>query len=410
MRRHVVLLLNNAFTADSRSWKLATSVSAAVHRVTVVARAGEGLPPRETRDGYAVIRVEQPRPLPWLPAPPLPGRETRQGGVARRLRDTAGRAAQALRYLLLARQWADRIAREVPSADIWQSEGLVTLPVALRLRRHLGGRVVYDSRDLHVRSARFARLPGPWRRLLGLTERRWARAADAVVTVSTPYAEVLRRTLGVEPVIVWNGPMRWQAPETPPRLLHERLGLPPGRPVVLQLGALQPHRGIDELIDAMADVPDAVLAIVGDGPERASLEARARATGQADRIRFLGPAAPDEILPLTASADVSVMPVHGSTLNHRLNTPTKLFDAMGAGTPVVASDLPGMAAIVRETGCGVLCDPTSPADIARAIRDVLDAPPERQAAFREAGRRAASMTYGWDHQVKVLLALYARLE
>jgi glycosyltransferase involved in cell wall biosynthesis len=77
---------------------------------------------------------------------------------------------------------------------------------------------------------------------------------------------------------------------------------------------------------------------------------------------------------------------------------------------VVASDLPGMARIVRETGCGVLCDPTSPADIARAIREVLDAPAERRAEFRDAGLRAARTTYGWDHQVAVLLALYARFD
>jgi glycosyltransferase involved in cell wall biosynthesis len=148
---------------------------------------------------------------------------------------------------------------------------------------------------------------------------------------------------------------------------------------------------------------------VGDGPKREALEARAAAAPHGDRVRFPGPATPDEILPLTASADVSVMPVQGSTLNHRLNTPTKLFDAMGAGTPVVASDLPGMALIVRETGCGVLCDPTSPADIARAIREVVDAPPERRAAFRDAGLRAARTTYGWDRQVRTLIDLYDRL-
>jgi glycosyltransferase involved in cell wall biosynthesis len=213
----------------------------------------------------------------------------------------------------------------------------------------------------------------------------------------------------VEPVVVWNGPARWERPDPPPRLLHERLGLAAGTPVVLQLGALQPHRGLDELVDAMAEVPDAVLAIVGDGPQRAALEARAAALPYRDRIRFMGPASPDEILPLTASADVSVMPVQGSTLNHRLNTPTKLFDAMGAGTPVVASDLPGMALIVRETGCGVLCDPSSPRDIARAIREVLEAPPERRRAFSEAGLRAARETYAWDRQVETLLALHDRV-
>jgi glycosyltransferase involved in cell wall biosynthesis len=103
------------------------------------------------------------------------------------------------------------------------------------------------------------------------------------------------------------------------------------------------------------------------------------------------------------------MPVIGSTLNHRLNTPTKLFDAMGAGTPVVASDLPGMAPIVHATGCGVLCDPTSPTDIARAIREVIDAPADRRTEFTRACLEAARGPYAWDRQVERLIALYERL-
>src|SRR4029077_16246732 len=103
-----------------------------------------------------------------------------------------------------------------------------------------------------------------------------------------------------------------------------------------------------------------------------------RPRGPPQRIRCLAPVPPDELPRLTAAADVALMPIQPSTLNHRLTTPTRLFDALGAGLPVVASDLPGMAEIVRETGCGVLCDPTSPADIARAVREVLDAPDDRR--------------------------------
>jgi glycosyltransferase involved in cell wall biosynthesis len=409
--RHVVLLLNNPFTSDSRSWKIATSVAAAGHRVTVVARAADGLPNRELRDAFTVLRVAQPRPLGWLPSPPLP---PGAGGPRRRsprdrVRDTLGRAVQVVRYLLLTRQWAARIRAAVPEADVWQSEGLVTLPVALRLRGQRGGRVVYDSRDVHVESARFARLPGPWRRLLARGERRWARAADAVVTVSRPYAEVLERMLGVTPVIVMNGPVAWDPPDPPEHRFHERFGLPATIRVVLHLGAIQPHRGIEELVDAIGLVENAVLVVLGDGGHKAAIEARAARAPHANRIHFLPAAPPEELLPLNASADVHAIPVQASTLNHRLNTPTKLFDAMGAGTPVVVSDLPGMAEIVRGAGFGVLCDPTSPADIARAISEVIDAPLKRRRALREAARAAARGEYSWDRQVARLVELYERL-
>ena len=119
--------------------------------------------------------------------------------------------------------------------------------------------------------------------------------------------------------------------------------------------------------------------------------------------------APPDIPGAIAAADVSAMPVEGDTLNHRLNTPTKLFDAMGAGVPVVASDLPGMAPIVRATGCGELCDPDDPVDIARAIRTIIEATPERRAGYREAALRAARDIYAWEHQAPVLLDLYRDL-
>jgi glycosyltransferase involved in cell wall biosynthesis len=409
--RHVVLLLNNPYTSDSRSWKIANSLVAAGDRVTVVARTADGLPAREQRDGVEVVRIEQPRPLGWLPSPPLP---PGAGGPRRRsprgrVRDTIGRAVQVVRYLLLTRQWAARIADSVPAADIWQSEGLVTLPVALRLRARRGGRVVYDSRDVHVESARFARLPGPWRSLLARGERRWARSADAVVTVSRPFADALERMHGVRPAIVMNGPIAWDPPNPPERLFHERLGLPKKTRVVLHVGAIQPHRGIEELVDAIGLVEDAVLVVVGDGPSKPVIEARAAGAPHAARIHLLPAVPPDELLPLNASADVHAIPIQASTLNHRLSTPTKLFDAMGAGTPVVVSDLPGMAEIVNGAGFGVLCDPTSPADIARAIREVIDAPPERRRALRDAALAAARGEYSWDRQIARLREVYDSL-
>jgi glycosyltransferase involved in cell wall biosynthesis len=312
-----------------------------------------------------------------------PGAELRD-----RVRDTVGRAAQGARYLLRTRVWGDAIAHELapgmvatgmvataatpatsatpPPFDIWQSEGLVMLPVALRLQRLLGGRVVYDSRDISLESGRYVRLPRMWRQLLARRERAWARAADAIVTVNQPYADHLRRLFGREPLIVYNGPLPFDPPDPPQRRFHARLDLP-------------------------------------------RIEADARSLPHGGRILFLPGIPPDELLYWTAAADVAVMPIQPSTLNHRLTTPTRLFDAMGAGIPVVASDLPGMAEIVRETGIGVLVDPTSAESVAAGIREILDASPEQRAAYRAASLAAARGRYAWASGVTRLLELYREL-
>ena len=123
----------------------------------------------------------------------------------------------------------------------------------------------------------------------------------------------------------------------------------------------------------------------------------------------MDPVPPSALLDWTASSDVMLMAIQPTTLNHRFTTPNKLWEAIAAGVPVVASDLPGMAAVVRETGCGVLVDPTSPTDIARGIRSILELPPADREALTERCRSAARTTYSWESQVGILLALYERL-
>ncbi len=421
--RRLVLILNNPFVSDSRSWKIARSLTALGWSVTVVARRSDGLPGREERDGFVVVRVAQPRPLPWLPSPRLPDADlgnvvgatpTRPSGLRASVTAVVGRPVQAVRYLLLARQWADRIADVVPGADIWQAEGLITLPVALGLRKRTGGRVVYDVRDLQVESSRFARLPGPWRRLLARRERRWARSADAVLTANQVYADVIVGTLGVRPAVIFNGPVGVGAEARDPSgsqpvPVRERLALAPSTRIVLCLGNVAPGRGVEQLCRAIADVPNAALLIVGPGGAfRDRLVADASALPAADRIRFLPGVAPEDIPAWTAAADVAAIAIQPTTLNHRLTTPTRLFDALGAGVPVVASDLPGIASIVRPAGCGILCDPTDPTAIAAALREVLDSPPERRLAFREASLAAADR-YAWERQVEALVEVYERI-
>ena len=149
--------------------------------------------------------------------------------------------------------------------------------------------------------------------------------------------------------------------------------------------------------------------LLGYGPLQAELETAAARPEHAGRLHVLPAVPPDALLDWVGAADIVAMPIQPTTLNHRLTTPNKLFEAMAAGSPVVASDLPGMAPIVRETGCGVLCDPTDPASIAAAIRTILDAPAEERAGYRERALAAAHATYSWEAQVEVLLAEYGRL-
>jgi glycosyltransferase involved in cell wall biosynthesis len=162
-------------------------------------------------------------------------------------------------------------------------------------------------------------------------------------------------------------------------------------------------------MDAMLEVPGAVLALLGFGPWEKRLAAAVAEAPYAGRVAILPSVLPSELLDWTASADVSVMAIQPSSVNHRYTTPQKLFESIAAGVPVVASDLPGMAEIVRGSDVGLVCDPTSPAAIADAIRTLLSEPEPARVMRRASILRLAHDRYNWERQAIRLLEVYREL-
>ena len=95
--------------------------------------------------------------------------------------------------------------------------------------------------------------------------------------------------------------------------------------------------------------------------------------------------------------------------SHRLALPNKLFEYMMAGVPVVASDLPAMAEVIKQSGCGVTVDPYDPRAIAKAIESFAPGTPVHEEARRK-GLDAVRGTFNWTSEKHTLIALYASLD
>jgi glycosyltransferase involved in cell wall biosynthesis len=306
--------------------------------------------------------------------------------------------------------WAAALDVAAEPADIWHGMWAGSLPAQVSLRRKFGGRSIYDSRDVYIHSRTVGTLPGPLQAPFRWFERRWARQADAVITVNQAYAEIISASLGVPiAAVVMNCPNRYAVPEPRPDRFRELLGIPAETRIVLYQGGLMTERGIEEGMEAILQVPDAVLVLLGYGALRDQFAAMAAAPPYAGRVYLVDAVPPEELMPWTASADVMLMAIQPTTLNHQHTTPQKLWEALAAGVPIVASDLPGMAAIVRESGAGLLCNPVDPASIAAAIRTLIELPEPELAAYRRAALAAAADRYNWEFQAQELLAVYAGL-
>ena len=373
---HVVMLVRNAFTHDSRVEKEARTLLRAGHRVSIVADAAAGLPARETRDGSEVHRVARR-------GPPIPGlrfviHEWRLARQLRRLRPTVLHAhdTNALVPVAAAARW--RIPYVYDAHDLW-----------LGRPRRERGRLYFALSQLYH----------------GLVERVLIPRAAAVLTVSPPIVGHLRRRYRLPVVhLVPNYPEVGDPVER--RELRNLPGgdaLDPGRPVVLYLGGLMAGRGLERLVDAIGLVPDAQLVLLGGGVEKGRLLDRAAAGGAP--VHVLEPVAPELVEAYASSADIGVSPIVASCLNYRYSLPNKLFQYMAAGIPVVASDFRQVRDVVEGSGAGVVVDTTRPEAIARAIGRIL-ADPGLAAAMAARGRAAVADRYNWSHAAAVLRAVY----
>jgi glycosyltransferase involved in cell wall biosynthesis len=152
------------------------------------------------------------------------------------------------------------------------------------------------------------------------------------------------------------------------------------RLVVGSVGRLDRQKGLDVLLRALVDVPEARLVLVGDGDERGSLESLTAELGLSERVRFAGWS--DDPRRALASFDVFVLPSRFEGF------PLAIVEAMLARLPVVATDVGSVREAVVDGDTGLLVPPEDPEALAMALRALLN-DAERRAVFGARGRERA---------------------
>ncbi len=156
-----------------------------------------------------------------------------------------------------------------------------------------------------------------------------------------------------------------------------------GGRAVLAVGRLVEKKGFAHLLDAAARTDLDSLTIVGDGPLRGALEARARALGVP--ARFAGALPPDGVRDALEAADLLAMPCVVAADGDRDAMPVVVKEALAMEVPVVASDEVGLPEIVSD-GWGRLVAPGDPAALADGLEALLALDPAARAAMARAGR------------------------
>lgn len=198
-----------------------------------------------------------------------------------------------------------------------------------------------------------------WRKL----EKELVPKMKFMMTESESYAEWFDKKYGIKPVVVRNIP----------RKISEVQPFPENKPkIILYQGAINPFRGLDKVIKAMHQIPNAVLQIAGDGPQKKNYEHLVEQENLQNKVKFLGKFKPEDLRNLTKNADLGISFEENGGVSYLYSLPNKVSDYIQARVPIVMINFPEMLRVKNQFNVGEIITDHEPATMAKAINSALE--------------------------------------
>lgn len=363
MARHIIISVTNDLSLDQRVHRVATTLVDMGFEVTLVGRHRPQSLPLDQRP-YATKRLHfgfQTGKLFYL--------------------------AYAIRmfwWLLFQR------------VDVLLANDMDTLLPNFLVAKLRGKRLVYDSHEYWTEVPELQDRPLSRKVWLWL-ERRLFPRVDAAYTVNDSIAQIYTRLYEVDVKVVRNLPFH----------IDQQPVMVDKKHVLLYQGALNMGRGIELMIEAMAYLPDYQLVIAGYGSIEQPLRGLAAGRPFKDQITFTGFLPPAQLLATTRSAMLGMSLEADRGASYHFALPNKLFDYIQAGVPVLVSDLPEMAAVVRDHGVGDLLLETErkPELLAAKIRAICEDVDKYSVLALNC--QQAAQVLSWENERSRVEAIYA---
>ncbi len=174
---------------------------------------------------------------------------------------------------------------------------------------------------------------------------------DVLLTVNRSLADYYKRKLGVEMKVVRN-----LSETTTADTCNQDTFSDFKSPILLYQGCVNVGRGVDWAIDSLEWLPECTLVVAGRGDLLTEMKAYAASKSWADRIHFLGHVPPERLTALTTKASVGLVMLEDMGMSYHYALPNRVGDFVAAGVPMVVSDLPEMANVVRRFGVGEIIE------------------------------------------------------
>lgn len=285
-----------------------------------------------------------------------------------------------------------RISELYDSRTILLSNDLDSLLPNYLISRQKKIPLVFDSHEIYTEMPalqnRFTQKV--WR----ILEKQLLPRLRYMMTASDSYAEWFQRKYSIKkPEVVQNFPRRVSELSACTSMDYK---------VIIYQGAINPSRGLDKVIPAMALIPEAQLWIAGAGPKLADYKALAEALNLTERVKFLGVLKPEDLRSVTATADVGLSIEENNGESYYYSLPNKISDYIQARIPVVVSDFPEMKKIVAQYGVGEIIDNHTPEELSGKIQSVLN----NGKSFYAENLEHAAHELCWEREAVKLLRVF----
>ncbi len=304
-------------------------------------------------------------------------------------------------------------------ADIYHFHDPELLPIGVLLKLFTRGKVIYDVHEnVKEQILNKAWLPLWSRKLLSLSyeliEKLSILVIDEVIIAEDSYTKNYQGHKNV--TAIRNYPiLSYLETHTGTRIAADLVMDGDHNFKVTYVGGVTKLRGALELIESISIVKanghqGVVLNLIGPimpPALRAELDGLIREYGLKQDVSIPGRIPHDTIYEVLSKSNVGVAILRPDP-NYVESLPTKLFEYMAAGLPVIASNFPLWKEIVEGNECGLTVDPLDPKEIAQAI-EYLITHPEEARRMGENGRRAVEEKYNWETEGRKLLQLYEGL-
>jgi len=353
---------------ESHVHSISTELARRGHEVEVLtSRQGKEVPEKETMDGFKVTRL---KPFATLLRTPI---VTRTKGA---LREMNADIFHAHSPPPLSAYYTSKVAAEKRAPFVLTYHCDIEIPGVF-------GLVIEEI----------------YRRSLGT---RTMRRANRIIVTTETYAATSRAIWKYSPVVIPN-PVDYEffRPDIDGSEVRSDLGLKKGQQIVLWVGRVVPHKGIENLVEASKYVENARFIIGGWGPHLPAIRRLAKSFDVEDRVIFSGRLARSELPRYYAACDVFVLP----SVSRLEAFGIVALEAMSSGKPVVVTDMPGVREVVSDGVEGLLCEPLNAEDLAEKINRLL-ADPVLRSRMGRAGRKKVSAEFGIRRVVDKLEAVY----